>query len=138
MGDRERLMGMLIRQEALKLFPYRCTKGKLTIGVGRNLDDVGISKNEAMVLLENDIDRAFTLAEGFDWFAGLSEVRQDVVVNMIFNMGLGKFKEFSQMISALERGRYELAAAEMLESKWADQVGGRATELAKMMKNGNY
>jgi lysozyme len=136
--DRDRLKGMLIRHEGLKLSPYTCTKGRLTIGVGRNLDAVGISKNEAMVLLENDIDRAFALAEAFPWFYSLDEVRQDVVINMLFNMGLGKFKEFTKLISALERGRFELAAIEMLDSLWAAQVGGRATELAKMMKNGHY
>lgn len=74
----------------------------------------------------------------FQWFKHLSEVRQDVVLNMIFNLGVVRFKGFKKMISALLRQDYSKAADEMLSSKWASQVKGRATMLAKMMKENKY
>jgi lysozyme len=111
-----RLREMLIRHEGLALKPYLCTAGRLTIGVGRNLDDVGISELEARLMLSNDIAR----------------------VNMIFNLGISRFKGFKKMIAAIVVGNFERAAEEMLNSKWADQVGPRARELARMMRMGSY
>ena len=140
---RARLRAMLVADEGLRLKPYRDTVGKLTIGVGRNLDDVGLSKIEAMYLLENDINRAIRdLVAVFDWFPLLDPVRQCVMVNMAFNMGIGSEKRglrsFHNTLAAVARGDYAAAAAGMRRSKWAKQVGNRAERLARMMESGQF
>jgi lysozyme len=130
---------MLIRHEGLRLTPYRDAKSKLTIGVGRNLDDVGITRAEALMLLDNDIAtvrRDVKLA--FPWFPGLDPARKDVVLNMVFNLGLARFRRFEKTIASIRAGDWENAAREMLKSRWANQVGKRATELAAMMERGKY
>lgn len=132
------LRQLLIRHEALRLKAYKCKAGKVTIGVGRNLDDVGITEQEAMILLTGDILRVTREAATFPWFKSLSTVRQDVVLNMIFNLGLDGFRGFPRTIAALSNQNYQLAATEMLNSRWAAQVGRRAVELAQMMRTGNY
>lgn len=134
----EKLQKMLLRHEGLRLKPYKDTVGKLTIGVGRNLDDRGITEAEAMLLLSNDIVDAQVDAKTFAWFAQLDSVRQDVIVDMIFNMGLARFSGFRKMIAALENANYPEAADQMLDSKWARQVGLRASELSQMMRTGMY
>lgn len=134
-----RLRQMLIRHEGLSLKPYRCPAGRLTIGVGRNIEDVGVTELEAMLMLSNDMARVEKEAIGsFPWFKSLSIARQDVVLNMLFNMGLARFKGFKKMIAALIDGNFNKAADEMLDSKWASQVGIRAKELASMMRSGRY
>lgn len=131
------LKEMLIRHEGLKLKPYRDTVGKLSIGIGRNLDDVGISREEAFVLLDNDVARAVAESRRrLAWFDQLDAVRQMVVIDMVFNLGIVGFCKFERMIAALEQGDWQLAAVHMLDSKWSEQVGGRATELAQMMRTG--
>lgn len=130
---------ILIRHEGLRLKPYRDTKGKLTIGVGRNLDDVGITREEALLLLNNDLVRVRREVErAFPWFSRLNPVRKNVVLNMVFNLGLPRFRGFTKTITAIEAKDWERAAREMLESRWAKQVGRRAQELAAMMKEGKY
>jgi lysozyme len=133
---RESLSEVLIRHEGLRLKPYKCSARKLTIGVGRNIEDRGISEDEAMLMLRNDIAVSHTEAKSFAWYGGLCDVRKNVVISMIFNLGLPRFKLFKLMIAALECGDYEVAACEMLDSKWARQVGNRAVELSGMMRAG--
>lgn len=136
--DREKLKALLIRHEGLKLTPYKDTMGFLTIGVGRNLDGCGISEIEAMVLLDNDISKAVAYCrDAFAWFNGLDDTRQNVIASMLFNLGAAKFAEFKRMVAALEKRDFDTAANEMLISKWAGQVGARATELAQMMRDGD-
>lgn len=134
----KRLQETLIRHEGLRLKPYRCPSGKLTIGVGRNLDDVGISKDEAMTLLANDIMRCMAIGHsifGENWLM-LDEVRQEVIINMIFNLGEAGFRNFKKTIDYIRMGQYDKAGDEMLASKWAQQVPKRAYELALAMKTG--
>ena len=139
MINKKRLIDQLIVHEGLVLNSYECTAGKVTIGVGRNLEDNGISKEEAMYLLENDIARiAGTLYRTFDWFKDLSESRKEAVINMVFNMGLGNFQKFKKTISYIERGEFELAGAEALNSRWAEQVGDRSLEICQMISSGEY
>lgn len=127
----------LIRDEGIRLRPYKDSVGKLTIGVGRNLDDVGISAEEANRLLDADIDRAAAaLDKALPWWRGLSEVRQRVLLNMCFNLGIGALLGFKNTLAAIKAGRYEDAASGMLASKWAGQVGDRAKRLAAMMRTG--
>lgn len=121
--------------EGLRLKPYRCSAGKLTIGYGRNLDANGISQAEAEVLLENDIrDAENTCIHSFPWFADLTEPRQDVLVNMCFNLGLTRLLGFKKFLKAMELGNYETAAHEMMDSDWAEQVGARALRLARIIR----
>ena len=133
------LKNMLIVDEGLRLKPYRDTVGKLTIGVGRNLDDVGISKDEALYLLENDIQRAIQDATeifGTEIWLSLDEVRQAVILDMLFNLGKPRFLTFRRFIQAIKEGNFERASKEMLNSRWARQVKKRAQRLAYMMKTG--
>lgn len=132
----ESLEDMLIRHEGLRLKPYRDSVGKLTIGVGRNLDDVGITEEEARYLLKNDIQKAVAEAKRFPWYAKLNNPRKQAIIDMIYNLGASRFLGFKKMLAALEAGDYEAAAREMLDSKWAQQVGRRATELAEIMRTG--
>lgn len=135
----KRIQKQLIKHEGLKLKPYRCPAGKLTIGVGHNLDDNGITKEEAIYLLRNDIERcASSLKHTFSWFDDLDTVRQDVLVNMCFQMGLGGFLGFTETIKLLAAHDYEKAAFEMLDSKWARDFPSRAKELASQMQTGEY
>lgn len=129
------LIDQLIRHEGLRLKPYKDTMGKLTIGVGRNLDDVGISEQEAKMLLLNDIERAKSdCMKNLPFFSKLSETRQNVLINMCFNMGIGGLLKFKNTLKAIEEGRYNDAAQGMRDSLWAKQVKGRAEELAKQME----
>lgn len=125
--------------EGLRLKPYRCTAGKLTIGYGRNLDDVGISQAEADMLFERD----FAMAEaevkrlckefGID-VDNLIEQRFYVLTDMMFNLGYTRLSKFKKFLYALKTGSYETAANEMLDSNWAKQVGNRAIKLSTLMK----
>ena len=129
---------MLQRHEGLRLKPYKCTAGKLSIGYGRNLDDMGISEVEAMVMLRNDIEQCYQELEMFSWFEDLDQVRQEALVDMLFNLGLPTFLEFKKTLKFVAEGKYSQAAEEMLRSKWANQVGDRAKELAYMVDTGCY
>lgn len=133
----ESLKKMLMRHEGLRLKPYHCSAGKLTIGYGRNLEDRGITNAEAEYLLTNDINDAIVeCRDSFPWWKGLTNNRKMVVVDMVFNLGLANFKKFKKTIACIEKEAYTTAAIEMLDSRWAAQVGTRADELAHMMKEG--
>lgn len=129
---------MLIRQEGLRLKPYTDTVGKVTIGVGRNLTDNGILESEAYAMLDNDIQTATIQAQKLPCFVQLDPVRQDVLVDMVFNMGLPRAQGFKNMLIALSGNDWIEASNQMLDSKWAVQVGNRAQELAAMIRTGNY
>jgi len=132
-----RLAQQLVRDEGLRLKPYRCSAGRLTIGVGRNLDDRGITEAEALVLLDNDI-KAFwgQLAVDLPWVAQAPEPVQEALVNMAFNLGVGGLMQFKTTLGHAQAGRYDEAAASMLASKWARQVGARARRLAAQVRGG--
>jgi lysozyme len=133
--NKERLEKQLKRHEDYRKHPYKDTEGNLTVAFGRNLDGKGISRSEARMLLSNDIDDSLAeCKKRFSFWDNLSELRQEVVCNMMFNLGWPKLKGFKKMIAALEKKDYELAAAEMLDSKWRLQVKGRALELARQMR----
>lgn len=131
------IIDMLIRHEGIELKPYRCPAGKLTIGVGRNIEDVGITRGEAVDLLRNDIARVEKELMQFHWYSNLNKVRRNAMIDMCFNLGISRFKKFEKMLAALEFHNYGLAAKEMLDSRWAEQVGDRAQELAEMIRTGN-
>ena len=133
------LREQLRRDEGLRLKPYHDTEGVLTIGYGRNLDAVGISQDEAEVMLTNDIEKARAgLIIALPWSTTLSEERFAVLLNMAYNLGLHGLMQFRRMLAAAEAGDYEQAAYEMGDSKWAGQVGPRAVRLARQMRNGQW
>lgn len=133
------LAELIKRHEGKRNKPYMDTQGRITIGYGRCLDSVGISDEEALALFFHDLSRSISqAATAFPWMKDLDEARQDVVVSMVFNLGVGGVKKFARMLNALERKNYDRAASEMLSSIWASQVGKRAAELADMMRTGSY
>lgn len=125
--------------EGLRLKPYKCSAGKTTIGYGRNLEDVGISKLEADYLFNADWNRAvqdaMRICKDYDIdYKQLIEQRFYVLTDMCFNMGYARTKAFKKMLTALKKGLYEDASKEMLDSMWAKKVGNRAIKLAHLMK----
>ena len=134
--NRELLRSQLERHEGLRLHPYHDTVGKLTVGYGRNLDDVGITRDEADFMLDNDIEQVELQLETVDEYVGLDQVRQTVVANMAYNLGFHGLMQFSRMWKAIGRRDYDSAAREMLDSRWSKQVGNRAVELARIMRFG--
>jgi len=130
----ETIYEMLMRHEGLKLKPYRDTVGKLTIGVGRNLEDTGISQGEAFNLLRADLVR---VRKGLDkylpWWAEQPERVRLVLQNMAFQLGSAGLLRFKRFLAALQRHRYSDAAKEMLDSDWAKQTPNRAGELAEIV-----
>lgn len=137
MDDFAVLMDQLRRHEGLRLHPYRCTAGKLTIGVGRNLDDNGITEDEANFLLSNDLMR---VGEELRWnspaFDKLDNVRKAVLIDMCFNLGISRLRMFKKMFAAIDEQDWALAAEEMIDSRWCLQVGQRCETLYAMMKTG--
>lgn len=132
--DIEALKDQLILHEGLKLKPYKCTAGKITIGVGRNIEDIGITEEEARYLLDNDILRvAQELDNALPWWRDLSDVRQRVLLDMAFNIGTPTLLKFKNTLALVEAGSFEEASVEMLDSRWAEQVGQRAKTLSKAM-----
>lgn len=137
MIDRTAMTRQLRLHEGERLKPYRCTAGKLTIGVGRNLEDRGITREESAMLLANDIAaEERELLNALPWVATLDEVRQRVLLDMSFNMGLVGLLGFKRTLATIQAGEYQAAATMMLDSKWAKQVGQRAERLSRMMATG--
>jgi len=133
--DRQRLIFQLIQHEGLELKPYQCTAGKTTIGSGRNLTDKGITRNEAMMLLENDIDEVLADLNNniFSNFFMLPQNIQLVLADMRFNLGPNRFRGFKKMIAAVRAKNWQAMKAEMLDSKWAKDVKTRADNLVKLV-----
>lgn len=133
------LVQMLKRHEGCRLYPYKDSVGVLTIGYGRNLDHRGITQEEAEILLKNDIIAHSTgILKHLPWIRGLDQVRQDVLYDMAFNLGVQGLLKFKTTLGFIYNGEYDKAADAMLTTKWARQVKGRATELAQMMRTGQY
>lgn len=113
--------------------------GKLTIGWGYNIDDKGLPEDIVQILLDRTIKEAKTdLLKSLPWTFDLDEVRQEVLINMVFNMGLPSFLEFKNMISSIQKGDYKDAAQHGLSSAWYKQVGNRAEYLMKVLETGEY
>ena len=157
---KEHLLEELVKHEGLRLQVYQDTLGIDTIGIGRNLKDRGISKEEldeldiptidhvyeygiteadAMLLAENDVQiveeellRAHPCVEDLD------AVRQLVLVDMAFNMGVPRLCKFKKMWNAVHENKFDIAAKEMLDSRWANQVKSRSVKLANAMHNGAF
>lgn len=135
--DQQRLWDQLRLHEGQRLKPYVDSVGKVTIGVGRNLTDVGISKDESHFLWRTDVIHAEDgLDKDITWWRNLDGIRQRVLLDMTFNMGIGGILAFHNTLEMVRTGNYAGAADAMLQSKWASQVHARAQRLAEMMRTG--
>lgn len=132
-----RLSAQLSTDEGRKARIYTDTVGKVSGGVGRNLTDNGFSQDEIDLMLSNDIVKAISTARslvpGFD---KLNDRRQEALVNWCFNLGYQKASGFKNALSAVNASNWSDAADEMLNSKWATQVGARALRIADAIRNG--
>ncbi len=130
----------LVRDEGEVLHAYKDSLGYWTIGVGRLIDarkSGGITRAESRFLLANDIaDKIAGLDEAIPWWTELDSARRRVIVNMAFNLGIAGLLGFRATLAAIKRGDYVQAAENMLDSKWARQVGARAKRLAELMREG--
>jgi len=130
----EKLITQLIKHEGERLKPYLCPAGKLTIGVGRNLDDKGISKKESRYMLANDIEECKEdMYLFFAMFDSYPEDIQHVLLDMRFQLGHGGFKKFKKMIAAFQKFDLKKAVKEMKDSLWYEQTHTRANNLIKMV-----
>lgn len=146
----ERIVPQLERHEGVNLTSYRCPAGKVTIGVGHNLEarpvpgipcEVGhtITADQARRLLTRDLmDCDRSLNDALPWVSSLDDARYGVLLNMAYNLGVHGLCGFRRMLAAVRGGRYDDAAAEMLDSVWARQVKRRARELAQQMRTGEW
>ena len=142
--DREQLNHDLLRDEGLRLRPYLDTVGKLTVGIGHNLTDLGISNSVAWFLLKDDLYGTgegsakviLSLTTALPWWLDLSPNRQRALANMAYNMGIGTLLGFRTALRELERGNYPAAADAFLRSKWRRQVGDRALRVTDLIRNG--
>lgn len=137
--NRARLSRQLEVDEGRRRRLYKDTVGKLTIGVGRNIEDRGLRDDEIDLMLSNDIDEAVNIAKSLIInFDHLDDVRQEVVTNMALNLGSTRLAGFKQFIAALARFDFQRATTEMMDSKWYDQVGDRGKRLAYAMREGRF
>ena len=158
--NREDLVTKLITHEGLRLQVYKDTLGIDTIGIGRNLEDrgitdeelewmdipnidtvyeYGISEADAMYLAENDVQIVEEeLVRAHPCVDKLDAVRQLILVDMAFNMGVPRLSKFKKMWAAIHKEDFPTAAKEMLDSRWATQVKGRSTKLAHAMHHGEF
>lgn len=134
---RERLIELLKQHEGVKNFPYLDSVGKWTLGVGRNISDNGVSNATIEQMLIEDIEKTEgELDRIYPYWCNLSENRQLVLLDMCFNLGAPRYLTFEKFWAALRNDEYGLAADEMIDSKWARQVGERARLLSQMMVEG--
>jgi lysozyme len=137
--DNNRLYRTIERHEGFLDKPYRCTAGKLTIGIGRNLDDVGIRYSEARFMLRNDLDECRWDLENIfpGQFDALPAHIQEVLMNMRFQLGSGGFRGFKKMIAAVRAWDFVEAQRQGLDSKWAKRdTPERAQELMEVLRHG--
>ena len=157
--NRSALIDQLILHEGMELKVYQDHLGIDTIGVGRNLQDRGITDGElsfmnilrsdiyeqgiteanARFLLSNDIDIVEKeLVDAHPCINNLNDARTRVVLDMAFNMGVPRLRKFKKMWAGIHEEDYNTASIEMLDSRWASQVGRRAERLSIAMREGEW
>ena len=135
--DMDKMIEQLVDHEGLELHPYEDSLGIITIGVGRNLEERGISEDEAFYLLGNDIEIIWDeLIKQHPIVEDLDDQRQMILLDMAFNMGVPRLGKFKKMWAAIEDGDMIEASKQALDSRWADQVGRRAERLAERLISG--
>jgi lysozyme len=125
--------------EGKRLRAYQDSVGVWTIGYGTNLQELTVDDELATEWLYDALRKAEVSAGGYPWFrTHLNQARKDVVVEMIYNLGLSRFDKFAKLKLALSEQKFAAASDEMLASVWAEQVGVRALRLATQMRTGEY
>jgi len=132
---------MIKRHEGVETHCYKDHLGLETIGVGRCIAEgsLGLSDDEIDYLLDNDIVRCIKeLTRSLPWFSSLDEVRKEALIDLCFNLGLTRLLGFKKALAAVEVSDWDTAKVELLDSRWATQVGNRAQEIAEMIRSGVY
>ena len=134
------IIEMLRKHEGVETHAYVDTVGKVTIGVGRNIDKnggIGLSQREIDYLLASDVERVEAeLSRAFEWYDSLNDARKDAMMDMCFNLGLPRLMLFKKSLAAIFNRHYEIAAVELLDSLWARQVGQRAVTISEIIRTG--
>ena len=131
------MMRLLELNEGLKLKPYVDTVGKVTIGLGRNLTDRGITRAEAFMMARTNVEEEIQNLLLSDAYITLMDpVRQAAVIDLAYNLGISKWRQFRRTRDHLAAGEYELAAEDLMDSKWFRQVGLRGPRIVKMIVTG--
>jgi len=137
MVDWDKLKDDLIRDEGLKNTAYTDSEGVITIGIGRNIGTRPLSKTEIDYLFENDTGWVrVELDNNAKWWRDLPEAPARALVNMCFNLGWPRLSKFKNMLASLKSGDFNAAANHALDSRWATQVGARATRVSDLMREG--
>jgi lysozyme len=134
---------LIISHEDRRTVPYRDSKGIITWGIGRNVEQVPFSTDE-LVLVEQLIDLMYANDEracmadllSFSWFSGLDDVRKAACMDLRFNLGPNKLRGFVKFLAAMARGDYARAGAELVDSDWYTQVGRRGPRIVRMIQLG--
>jgi lysozyme len=137
----QRLRDMIKRHEGVESHVYKDHLGLETIGVGRCIapNSLGLSDDEIDYLLDNDIVRCIKeLTRALPWFSSLDDVRTEALIDLCFNLGLTRLLGFKKALAAMAISDWETAKVELLDSRWATQVGNRAQEIAEMIRTGVY
>jgi|TARA_B110000914_G_C15459310_1_gene444996 lysozyme len=133
--NNERLRETIIRHEGTRLDMYQDTLGIWTVGVGHNIQEKGISQAVMELMLEEDLAEAVSeLKRSVSFFSKMPEQVQEALVNLAFNMGIPRLMQFKKTLAYLRDGNFEAAADELLDSRYAEQVGRRADEVADMIR----
>ena len=135
------LIKMLKRHEGVRSKVYMCSANFETIAVGRNISEsgLGLSTDEIDYLLNNDIKRVREeLTDEYFWFPALNDARQAAMIDISFNLGATVLRNFVKSLDAMANEKFDLAADEFMNSKWATQVGNRAIEVTDMIRSGQW
>ena len=136
------LIDKIIEHEGSMKFAYKCSQGKTTIGIGRNIDKEGgkgLSIDEQQYLLNNDINDCEKELSKYPWYTTLDKTRQEALIELCFNMGISRLLNFKKMILAITNKDFHLATHELLDSLWAKQVQkSRVENIRFRLLNGLY
>ena len=136
------IIEMLRKHESVETHAYKCSANKTTIGVGRNIDKnggIGLSQKEIDYLLASDVERVEAeLSQAFNWYDDLNDARKDAMMDICFNLGLPRLMLFKKSLAAMSNRHYEIAAIELLDSRWARQVGQRAITISEIIRTGEH
>ena len=133
--DMVRLRETITRHEGSRLQMYQDSLGIWTIGVGHNIQEKGISPKVMELMLDEDLEEAISeLKRSVSFFSKMPQQVQEALVNLRFNMGIPRLMQFKKTLALLREGDFESAADELLDSRYAEQVGRRALEIADMIR----
>jgi lysozyme len=132
----DKLTAQLTKHEGFKTFPYTDTVGKLTIGIGHNLTDRGLTKSQIVAIFKDDVSEVTQFLDlKLPWWKSLDDVRARVLADMTFNL-MGKILDFKGMLGAIQKSDWEDAAKHLENSLFYKQVGIRGKNLAHMLRTG--